>query len=139
MNIDIEKLKDLIPEADKIFLSPDGEEVLIKLLEIKQQVENAIEAAKGMLEKKALELNPNFSSIQADKVKVYYRAYGAKYKIDLVNIEKCPKNFYKVRTVYDVIAKEVEKWTESHKGLPLGINEIERPKSLSFSLKSEEV
>lgn len=137
MNIDIEKLAQLTAEADKIFLTPEGEEVLVKLLEIQKQVELAIDTAKQKLEQKALELNPNFSSIQADKIKVSYRSYGAKYRVDENNLDKLQSNFYKVRKAYDVISSEVEKWVDEHKGLPLGINEVERPKSLSFSLKGE--
>jgi hypothetical protein len=137
MEINIEELQKLTNEADKIFLTPEGEDVLIKLLDIQKQVEQAVDAAKQMLEKKALELNPNFSSIQADRIKVYYRAYGAKYRVDQSNIDRCPKELYKTRVTYDVDSAAVEKWIESHKGLPVGINEIERTKSLSFSLKNE--
>lgn len=137
MNIEIEKLAQLTAEADKIFLNPEGEEVLVKLLEIQKQVELAIDTAKQKLEQKALELNPNFSSIQADKIKVFYRSYGAKYRVDENNLDKLQSNFYKIRKAYDVISSEVEKWVDEHKGLPLGINEVERPKSLSFSLKGE--
>ena len=137
MNIEIENLEELTAEADKIFLSPEGEETLVKLLEIQKQVEQAIDTAKQKLEQSALKLNPNFSSIQADKIKVYYRAYGAKYRIDQSNLDRCPKELYKSRVTYDVDSVAVEKWVESHKGLPVGINEVERAKSLSFSLKNE--
>ena len=90
MNIDIENLNKLTSEADKIFVSAEGEETLVKLLEIQMQVEHAIDTAKQILEKKALEINPNFSSIQADKVKVYYRSYGSRYKINEEELEKIP-------------------------------------------------
>jgi type III secretory pathway component EscV len=137
MEIKIENLAKLTAEADKIFLEPDGEETLIKLLDIQKQVEHAIDTAKQMLEKKALELNPNFSSIQADKIKVYYRSYGARYRVDENDLDKLNSAFYKIRKTYDVITEEVEKYTEEHKGMPIGIQEIERPKSLSFSLKNK--
>lgn len=136
MNIEIEKLNELTAQADKIFVSPEGEKVLIQLLEIQEQVEQAITASKQILEKKALEINPNFSSIQADKIKVYYRQYGSKYAIDENYLERLSPQFYKVHKSYNVISEQVEKWTEEHGGLPLGINEIERPKSLSFTLKN---
>lgn len=137
MQVEIEKLEQLTVEADKIFLTPEGEETLVKLLDIQKQVEQAIDAAKLKLEQAALKLNPNFSSIQADKIKVYYRAYGAKYRIDPTNIDRCPKELYKTSVTYNVDSAAVEKWTEEHKGMPVGINEVERTKSLSFSLKNE--
>lgn len=136
MNIEIEKLQQLVTDSDKIFLSSEGEEVLVQILNIQKQVEHALETAKQMLEKKALEINPNFSSIQADKVKVYYRSYGARYRIDENYLDKVPSRLYKTSIRYDVIAEEVEKFADEKGGLPMGINEVERPKSLSFSLKN---
>src|SRR3990172_13329347 len=100
MKIDIEKLDSLKKTADKIFLEPKGEEVLLRLLEIQQQVEDAIDAAKVKLEETALKLDPNFSSIQADKIKVYYRQYGARFKIDESKIKDLPKELYNEKVSY---------------------------------------
>ena len=137
MIIEIEKLNDLVCDADKIVLSNDGEKSIIQLLKLQKQIEQAIITAKMMVEKKALELNPNLKSITSDNLRISYRQYGSKYKIDESFFEKLDPSFYKVTKRYDVIADEVEKYTEDHKSLPIGINEIERPKSLSFSLKGE--
>lgn len=137
MIIEIEKLNDLVCESDKIVLSNDGENVIIELLKMEKQVEQAIKTAKMMIEKKALELNPNLKSITSDNLKISYRQYGAKYRIDESFFDKLDPSFYKVSKRYDVVADEVEKYCEEHKSLPIGINEIERPKSLSFALKGE--
>ena len=135
MEIQIEKLNDLVSQADKILISAEAEKVLEQLLKLQTQVEEAVKMAKDKIEKKALELNPDFKSIQGDRVKIFYRAYGAKYRIDPNNSVYLPTHFYKVSKRYDVIAEEVDKWVEENGGLPLGINEIDRPKSLSISLK----
>lgn len=135
--IDIEKLKELNREADKIFLTPQGEDVLVQLLEIRDQVEQAINEAEAKLEETALKIDPNFTSIQADRVKVFYRAYGLKYKVDESRVDSIPKELYKTVTKYSPDSKAIEKWTEEHKGLPEGIIETERTKSLKFSLKNE--
>lgn len=137
MNINIENLDNLKLKADKIFISPEGEEVLIQLLDLRQQVEDAIDVAKTKLEEKGLELDPNFNSIQASKVKVYYRAFGARYKIDPSFVDQLPKNLYKTSTKYDAVAEEIEKYVEGNKGLPLGIIEADRTKTLTFSLKGQ--
>ena len=137
MKIDIDQLDKLVIEADKIFLTPEGEKVLVKLLEIRQQVEDAIDAAKKKLEETGLKIDPNFSSIQADKVKVYFRAFGARYKVDPSLVDKLPKELYEVSTKYNAVAEEVEKYANEHKGLPLGIIEAERDKTISFSLKGK--
>jgi len=137
MNIDIQKLAKLVVDADKIFLTPEGEEVLMQLLDIRQQVEDAINAAKKKLEETALKVDPNFSSIQASNVKVYYRAFGARYKIDESLIDKLPKNLYETSIKFNAVAKEIEKYAEENKGLPQGIIEAERTKTITFSLKGK--
>lgn len=137
MTIDIESLDQLVLDSDKIFLTPAGEKTLVKLLKIKGQIEDAITSAEKKLEETALKLNPNFTSIQADKIKVYYRAYGSRYYIDESQIAFIPKELYAAKTMYRADAKAIEKWSEEHKGMPAGIREAERQKSLKFSLKDE--
>ena len=134
--IDIEKLDKLVKDSDQIFLSSDGEKVLVKLLKIEQQVKDAIDEAKAKLEAAALKVNPNFSSIQADKVKVFYREYGAKYYVDESQANMIPEGLVTSKVSYSVDSKAVEKYADEHKGLPVGIKEVERKKSLSFSLKN---
>lgn len=135
--IDIEKLKELTADAGKIFLTPTGEDTLVQLLEIQAQVEAAIEEAEKTLEEAALKLDPNFTSIQADKIKVFYRAYGTKYAIDESQLPAIPKELYTTKTTYSPDSKAVEKWVDEHKGLPVGIVEKERNKSLKFTLKGK--
>lgn len=136
--IDTDQLNELVVKADEIFLTPQGEKVLLKLLEIQDQVEKAITEAKIKLETAALKANPNFSSIQADKIKVYYRAYGAKYYIDEAQINLAPKELYTAepKITYKIDTKAVEKWADEHGGMPTGIKEVERTKSITFSLKN---
>jgi hypothetical protein len=137
--IDLEKLEELKVKADDIFLTPQGENVLVKLLEIQEQVEKAIIEAKLRLEATALKANPNFSSIQGNKIKVYYRAFGAKYYIDEKNLHMAPKELYTAeeKIVYKIDTKLVDKWIDDHGGLPTGINEVERKKAISFGLKNK--
>lgn len=135
--IDIEKLKELTVKADEIFLSAAGEQVLIDLLTIQGQVEAAIDEAKAKLEAAALKVNPNFSSIQADKIKVYYRSFGSKYYIDEANINLAPKEFYTVesKVTYKIDTKALEKAIDASGKVPAGIIEVDRKKSITFTLK----
>ena len=132
MKIDIEKIPDLVANADAIFLSADGERHLLALLDIRDQVEAAIDAAKAMLETKAGEINPDFSSIQGDAIKVSYRYFGAKYYLDDSLVDQVDRELYKVSKRYNVDSKAVENWIETHKGMPVGINEVERKKQITF-------
>ena len=135
--IDIERVQELTKKADEIFLSPAGEQALIDLLTIQGQVEAAIDDAKAKLEAAALKVDPNFSSIQADKIKVYYRAYGAKYYVDETNIQNVPKEFYTAeqKVTYKVDTKALEKHVDATGQMPVGIIEVDRKKSITFTLK----
>lgn len=137
MKIDIEKLDDLVKKSNKIFITPEGEEVLLQLLALQEQVEAAIDEAEKRLEESALKLDPNFTSLQANRIKVYYRAYGSKYKIDESRINDIPKELYTLSVRYSANTKEIEKYSDEHKGLPLGIVEADRTKSLKFSEKNK--
>lgn len=137
--IDIDKLEELVADSDKILLKPEAEDTLVKLLQIRDQVEAAIKEAELKLEEEALKINPNFRSIRADKVKVFYRFYGAKYKIDESLIKYIPKELYTIKTSFLAVADEIEKIAEENDGkLPQGIIEIERTKTMKFSLKNKE-
>lgn len=102
MNIDIEKVKDLVGEADLILIKPEAENVLLQLLDLKDQIEAAIDEAEKKIEEAALRINPTFKSIRSDNLKVTYREYGAKYYVDESQLELAPKELY--RTEIKVIA-----------------------------------
>jgi hypothetical protein len=138
MNIDISVLVlNLKEEAGKLFLAPEGEEVLVKLLELQNQVEQAIQTVKDVLVVEGSQVNPNFTSIQADKIKVAYRSYGQRFYIDESHIELAPPELYtkEQKISYKVDSKAVEKWIDEKGRLPAGINESDRPKTLSITLK----
>ena len=135
--IDIETLNELVTKADEIFLTAAGEKTLVKLLAIQDQIEDAITQAKAKLEAAALKTDPNFSSIQSDKIKVYYRAFGSKYYIDESNINLAPKEFYTTQSkvTYKIDTKALEKAIDASGKIPAGIIEVERKKQLTFALK----
>ena len=137
ITVDLDKLKQLTAEGENILVKPEAENALVQLLDLQQKIEEAIETAKLNIEKKALELNPNFQSVQSDRIKVYYRAYGAKYYIDESQMHLAPRELYEVeeKVAYKIDANKVEKWIKEHDAMPAGINEVERKKSISISLK----
>ena len=138
MNIDTAVLKrNLKEEAGKIFISPEGENVIVELLELQEQVEKAIKLVKDALVVEGSAVNPNFTSIQGDRVKVYYRSYGQRFYIDEAHVDLAPVELYtkEQKTTYKIDSEAVEKWIDEQGKLPAGINEVDRPKTLSVSLK----
>lgn len=137
--IDLEKLEQLTKEADVIFLTPDGEKVLVQLLEIEEQVQKALDEARVKLLAAALKKNKDFNSIQGDLIKVWYRASGIKYIVDENNINQAPKELYEAvsKITYKIDPDAVDKWTNEHGGMPTGIIELEREKKLNFGFKKQ--
>lgn len=133
--LDLSKLANLKQDAEGIFMTAEAGDVLATICELEEKLKLAREEAEKVLEASALKLNPTFNSIRNDRVKVYYRPYGARFYLDETLIANTPKELYTAETKYKVDTKAVEKWVEEHKGMPTGIIEPERKKSLSFSLK----
>jgi len=63
ITIDLEDLNDLVAKAELIFLEPRAEKVLLKLLDLRDQTEDAIKQAQAKLEAAALKTNPNVTSL----------------------------------------------------------------------------
>lgn len=133
--IEVEDLGKLVEQGSNIVATPDAEAALVKLLQAKIQIEAAIKRASKIIEEKALELNPNFSSIRSDLVKVFYKAYGSKYAIDESKVHFLPKEVLKTKISHTVDTKALETFAKEHNGnLPDGIIVKERKKSISISL-----
>jgi len=139
MKIDIDKLNQLVVEGDKILFTAEGEAVLLELFKIQDQVEEAFKAVKLKIAETALKQDPNFTSIQGAKIKVFYRSYGSKYKIDASLVDQVPKELYEVKVSYSAKSKEIDNYAEEHGGVPYGIIETEREKQISITQKDKEV
>lgn len=138
ITIDLDTIKVAQDESGKIIMTPEAEGSILQLMDIQLQIEDAIRKAKENIEKEALKYNENFSSIVSNNLKIGYRAFGAKYTLDESRIDEVPEGLYKkeVKTVYSVDTKAVDSYCEEKGGLPLGIEERERKKQITISLKT---
>lgn len=139
ITIDTDLLKDLSKTAGGIFLDPKGEETLVSLLKARDAIEEAIDDAKKVLEASAMTLDPNFSSLTADKVKVYYRSFGARWIPDMPMIQYLPTEYYDSEIKIKLDTKKIEKHIKDTGKIPAGVTEVERSKTITFSLKGDKV
>lgn len=131
ITIDTDEIAILVNEADEIFIDPNGEERLLKLLEIEQMVKNAVDDAKDKLEAKALEINPNFRSIRGDLVKVSYRAFGSAYDYDEKQLDHLVEyDFIQRNNKYTLNTKAIKAYIKEVGHLPSGITPKPRPKKI---------
>lgn len=137
ITINLTEMNKLVQDGTDIYFSQEAEEALVKLLEIQKQVEEAVKSAKEILEAKGLEMNPNFKSISGDKVRVGYRYFGSQYAVDESRVNEIPTELYKTKTSYSVETKALENYLKQHEGLPLGIVEKDRKKTITISIIGE--
>ena len=90
----------LVQGGKSITMNPHGEELLIKLLELKDKVEQAITQCKSVLQVAIQEVDPDLTSISSDRIKVMYRMYGAKYGLDTNLIDQLDPKFYTEKMTY---------------------------------------
>lgn len=135
ISVDTDRVADLQKNGDKILFSPEGEQTLIELYKLAATVEDAIHSAKKQLAESALKLDPNFTSIQGDNVKVAFRAYGARFRIDETRLQEIPKEFYKTKTSYSPEPKAIESFIDEHSAPPIGIIENTREKQIQVRIK----
>lgn len=139
IRIDTDKIQVLSDDAGNIILTPEAESSIIQLLEIQKSIEEAIKSAKDNIEKQALKFNPNFNSVASDNLRVGYRTFGSKYKIDESRIDSISKDLYKTEVKYSVIPDRVDEYVDEKGSLPLGIDEVERKKQITITRKGENV
>lgn len=134
-NAFIANLADLTQDADKIFFSPDGEDALAEFMTGLEKVARAELAIKTVLEQRALEMNPNFSTIVGNKVAVSYRQYGARYTFEPGLEQEVPEQLVKVEIKRSLDPKAVENYINETGGMPYGVQEKDREKKISITLK----
>jgi hypothetical protein len=137
ITIDLDEIKLIAGKADKLLITKEAEKEISKILEAQEKIEEALKEAKAVIEKKALEINPNFKSVEGDLVKASYRFYGQKYYLEEDKINQIPEIMYvkEVITKYKPQSDMIDMWIEKNGGLPYGISAPQRIKSLTISFK----
>lgn len=130
ISLDTEDISKLIKTGEGIVLDGQAESALLKLLELQEWVETAVDLAKHNIAEKALEYDPNFSSVQGTKVKIGYRYFGSRYKLDEPNLDKLSVDMYKKTYRYAPIPEKIDEFAKEHNALPLGITTVDRHKQI---------
>lgn len=129
-------LKLLITGAKQITLNPNGEEILLKLLELKDKVDDAIKKAKDVLSVAITEIDPDLTSISSDNLKLMYRVYGTKYSINELLVNDIDEKFLIKKTTYTPNTEEIDKYIKETGILPNGVIINARSKALSIVKKN---
>lgn len=117
---------ELAENGKGLALTRDAEESLIKLLDLKDFIDNLVENVKSQIAERAKEKYPDFKGVQGNRIKAVYRAYGDKYQSDNPEFQK---EIVQVRTD----GKKIEQYIEENGVLPDGVVEKVRTEKLVIS------
>lgn len=135
ITIDLDEIDELSTQADKVFISADGEKVILDLLEAKERIDAALERAKEIIREKIQEIDPNLASIQGDQIKIQHRYFGNRYEFTSTE----DTSFLVERTSFTVDTKKVNEYLKENEKLPKGITLAERSKQIVFKAKKGRV
>lgn len=119
-------------DGEGIIFDPKAEDAIVRLLEIKNEVDGAIEYLKSEIERQALEFNSNFTGLKGSKIKINYSASGAKYR-DTGEIKFHREKFWTKKTVWSLDSKAIDEYKAKNYKLPQGIAETHRNKTIRIS------
>jgi len=120
-------------EGGKLFFSAKAETQLLKLLELKEMIDSAIEEVKEQVAIAGQEVSLDFRGVIGQRVRAIYRVFGEKYTYDKGMTEEA-RPWLNEFTVRKVISTEVDAYTKEHDTLPPGIIEKERAPKISLSI-----
>ncbi len=130
ITVDLDDVGKLAYDGEKIVMEQEAEQALVELLELQERIIGAIATAKRNIETSALAYNPNFKSVQGNRVKIGYQFFGGRYAVDETRLSSLPKDLYKTTTNYNADSKAIDAFAKSHGKLPLGIIERDRTKTI---------
>lgn len=127
---------ELAKEGGKLVLKREAEEYLVKLLELQNLVNEAVDNVKQQIQEAGETIDPTFKGVIGERIKAIYRSYGAKYTYHMNELEEA-KPFLKEKIYYSVDSGLVDKYVKEVGEMPTAIYDKERTKSISFSLNNK--
>lgn len=118
--------------GENIIFDPKAEDAIDRLLEMRRELNGAIEYLESEIERQALEFNPNFTGLKGSKIKINYSASGAKFK-DTGGAKIHRGKFWKKKVVWSLDSKAIEEYRNKNYKLPKGIAEVARRKTIRIS------
>lgn len=136
LKLDTKKLDLIVKDGDRFIISKEGEEALVKFLEIKKKIEEAEEKLKELI-KKRMDAE-KITKVEGENVKIIKRFYGARYKVVDPELVK-QTGFGKVKEYVSPDVEKIEIYLEEMGELPEGIEKKEREEQIVINLIEENV
>lgn len=133
--IDPDKIPEFVKEGSSLVFKPKAEQSILKIFEIRDKCNKALELIEKKIEEAGTSLNNNFLGVKGEKIRAIRRAYGEKYSYDRLNLEKAKPFLKEIKSLKPDTTK-IENYLEKNKKAPEGIIINEREKVTKLYLKN---
>ena len=124
-------ISQFVVEGGKLALKKTAEDELVKLLNLKDLIDQAVEDVKKQIADNGKKVFGDFKGVFGQHIKAVYREYGDRYKTE--NPE-----FKKKIVIERTDADKIDEYLESHGELPPATAENEREGKLTIQRINEE-
>ena len=138
LTVNVDEIGVLTEEGGSLVFSPKAEESILRLLEIKNLVDDALEFVKSKIKEEGLKISDGFKGVTGEKISCISRKYGSKYGYSPDRLTEAMQ-FIDETTKLNVNTDKVDKFIKENGALPLGIYETDRENQISITMKKEKV
>lgn len=131
ITISKKQISSLVNNAGRMMFKKEAEDELLKLIKVKDDIDNALSQVKEAILTAGRSITPDFTGVLGKRVKCVVRKYGDRYKS--TNPEYIKEIIMK-RTDADKIDEYVDKSGK----LPEGVSENEREEKLTIIVPNNE-
>lgn len=135
VTFDKKKLKILAEKGGEFVFKPEAEEELLKLIKVKELVEDLLSQAKKQIIESGKKIDKGFKGISGEYIKATYRPYGPRFKYESGKEETKP--FTKEISYQRVDSNKVDKYVERVGELPEGVHKKDRTWKLKIKVKDK--
>ena len=134
ITVDKSKINSLVNEAGKMLFKKSAEDELLKLLALKDEIDEAVNSVKLAILKAGKTISPDFSGVIGKRVRCVVRKYGDRYKFQ----EGCDPKFIKEIVIRRANGDSIDQELEATGKLPDKIVEVEREEKLTIIVPDED-
>lgn len=136
ITINLDTVDSLVKKGENFVFKKEAEAEIIKLLKLRDLLDEKIKEVKVGIEKAGKSIDPSFKGVIGENLRATYRVFGERYTYDKYNPPD--EGFLKTITFSKVDSAKVDEHVEKTDELPEGIVLKERIPTISFTLKDNE-
>ena len=136
LTINLDSIDSFVKKGKGFVFKREAEEEILKLLKLRDLLDEKIKEVKEGIEKAGKSIDPSFKGVIGENLRATYRVFGERYAYDKYNPPD--EGFLKTITFSKVDSAKVDEHVEKTDELPKGIVLKERIPTISFTLKDNE-